>query len=201
MIGGAVTTKSTWRWCFWLNLPCCGVAMLAVLFLMHVEQGHDEHRLTLGAKLVNYDFPGILITVGAGLCLLLAVQWGGVIYAWNSKVEIGLFVGSGVLLLLLVVQQRRAGASALFPLHLIKNRSMYCSILFVLFGGGAITVIEYYVSMQETEGSQPQLISSSAASVMVPSDQERDPVAFRCHVAAVDHFSPRWISLLRIHHI
>lgn len=53
------------------------------------------------------DWLGCLLTVGLTVCLLLAMQWGGVTYAWSSAIIIALFVVFAVLLVLLCFWQVR----------------------------------------------------------------------------------------------
>ena len=51
-----------------------------------------------------------MLTVGLTVCLLLAMQWGGVTYAWSSATIIALFVVFAVLLVALCLWQVRRGA-------------------------------------------------------------------------------------------
>jgi MFS family permease len=32
ILGGALTDKASWRWCFWINLPFGGIALATVFF-------------------------------------------------------------------------------------------------------------------------------------------------------------------------
>ena len=56
------------------------------------------------------DWLGCVLTVGLTVCLLLAMQWGGVTYAWSSATIIALFVVFAVLLVALCLWQVRRRA-------------------------------------------------------------------------------------------
>jgi multisubunit Na+/H+ antiporter MnhB subunit len=76
--------------------------------------------VSLKSKLSGLDFPGFVISAGAITMLLLALQWGGVQYAWSSTIDIGIFVGFGVLFIIFIASQWHAADSALVPPKLFR---------------------------------------------------------------------------------
>lgn len=76
LIGGGFTSNVTWRWCFYLNLPVGGAAMLIIALLLKIPQ-RDSEKLPLKNKLKQLDFPGSALFIPGIICLLLALQWGG----------------------------------------------------------------------------------------------------------------------------
>lgn len=77
--------------------------------------------------------------------LLLALQWGGTKYAWNSARIVGLLVGAGVALLVFIAWQRYRGSKALVPLQIIGQRTVAASCAFSFFVFGAMLVHAYYL--------------------------------------------------------
>ncbi|QSZ37759.1 hypothetical protein DSL72_008858 [Monilinia vaccinii-corymbosi] len=133
IIGGAFTeSTATWRWSFYLNLCVGGAGTPVYLFLL---PSHDPRPgVSLKTRLREIDFLGALLIIGAFLPGVIAVSFGGVIYAWNSGRIIGLFVCSGVLWILFAAQQifciTTDETRRLFPIELIKSYELV--ILFVL---------------------------------------------------------------------
>jgi MFS family permease len=79
LLGGVFTSNVSWRWCFYINLPFGGFAMLVIFFLLDLPR-QDTSQLPSAAKLAQLDFYGTALIVPGTVCLLLALQWGGLTY-------------------------------------------------------------------------------------------------------------------------
>lgn len=90
--------------------------------------------------------------------LLLALQWGGIDYAWSSSVIIGLFVGFGLTLILFVFWTIQLGEAALIPPRIFtinRNPALLCAAAF--FVNGPFQTIIYYLPVwfQGVLGNSP----------------------------------------------
>ncbi|KAI9726750.1 MAG: hypothetical protein M1828_000606 [Chrysothrix sp. TS-e1954] len=145
LLGGVFTDSSaTWRWCFYINLPIGAVAMVVVFFFVTPPPTKNEG--TPWKQQINQLDPiGTSILVAAVVCLVLAFQWGGTKYSWDSGRIIALFVVSGILFIAFIGIQLWRKEKATLPLRLVKNRTIAFGFLFITTVGSGITVAQYYI--------------------------------------------------------
>ncbi|CAN8098089.1 unnamed protein product [Discula destructiva] len=97
--------------------------------------------------MLRLDLLGTATLIPAVICLLLALQWGGSTYPWNSSHIIGLFVGAALLGALFVAIQFWKGDEATLPLRFFRNRNVLFAMLFSFFFGAAFFPLIYYLSL------------------------------------------------------
>ncbi|KAI0896126.1 efflux pump [Annulohypoxylon nitens] len=146
LIGGAFTTYTTWRWCFYVNLPVGAFTALVILLVRIPEQMPKQNPLVVFAKLHHYlDLVGFALFAPAVLQLLLALQYGGNQFAWKSSTVIGLFCGSGATFIVWLVWNRYKGDDALLPHSMIKQKVVWASGLFQAFMLSAVYGATYFL--------------------------------------------------------
>lgn len=146
LLGGAFTTHSTWRWCFYINLPVGGSAFLAMVFFFHPPPNVKASSTTWREKLGQMDILGTVALIPAVVCLLLALQWGGALYKWSSALIIVLLAVAAALSMIFIGIQIWKQESATLPPRILKQRSVACSACYVFNAGGALNVFQYFVS-------------------------------------------------------
>ena len=111
LLGGFLVETISWRWVFYVNMPIGVVAVLVVVFRLHLHAPAQRHSIDyLGAG---------LLTAGVS-ALILVTTWGGNEYAWGSTVVVGLAIASFALLAAFIWQERRA-TEPIIPLSLFAS--------------------------------------------------------------------------------
>jgi hypothetical protein len=85
VLGGVLTVRATWRWCFYVNLSLVGVIAAVILFFMQNFTPYTSER-SIRQIFAKLDYYGIALIVSGSICLLLGLNWGGVIYPVSLSV-------------------------------------------------------------------------------------------------------------------
>jgi EmrB/QacA subfamily drug resistance transporter len=121
VVGGFMVQSLSWRWIFWLNLP----VGLAALWACH----NSLRRLVPPRRPTKpkLDIIGMLLLSGTITVWLMALGWGGTVYAWGSY-EIRGLAGFGAGLLLLLIAQERRAHDPLLPPRVFRSSSYVANL-------------------------------------------------------------------------
>ncbi|SPO29811.1 probable aflatoxin efflux pump AFLT [Ustilago trichophora] len=122
IVGGALTSKTTWRWCFYINLCFYPLVAVAILFFLTIPP--RPQTKSIARRFITIDWPGVFLSLTSMICLLLALQWGGIKYQWSDSKVIGLIVGFGLIAIAFAVEQWYLGDEAIIPFRLHKQRTV-----------------------------------------------------------------------------
>lgn len=143
LVGGAFTSKVTWRWCFYINLPIGAVVLTTLIFILHTPKSKNTD--TIKQQIWKLDPFGTVVFLPGIVCLLLALQWGGTEYAWSNARIIVLFVLGGILLGIFVYIQFRMGDNATVPIRIITQRSVASGAFASFIIPGSMMMLVYYL--------------------------------------------------------
>lgn len=164
-IGGALTEKSTWRWCFGINLPMGFVTIVICSFLVRTPTNPLVRTMGLREKLRQFDLVGMVLLIAALVCLLLGLQWGGSTYPWSNGRVIALLVVAGVLMIGFILVQVLGKSSKTIPPTLARSRSIWLAISYAMCMTGGVYVAILYVPIW-FQAIQHQSVLSSGVMLM-----------------------------------
>ncbi|MCJ1475923.1 hypothetical protein MMC13_004587 [Lambiella insularis] len=81
VIGGAIVSRTTWRWAFWINLPICAVTLAVMVPFLRLSWNRSP---TWRQSLARVDYVGNFIFIASITSILIGLIQGGIIYPWGS---------------------------------------------------------------------------------------------------------------------
>ncbi|KAI0435857.1 MFS general substrate transporter [Xylaria telfairii] len=177
LLGGVLTDRVTWRWCFYINLPIGGAAAFGIVFFLQMPAAAPRPKATWWEFVKRFDPLGTLLFLPCVISVLLALQWGGTTYPYSNGRIIALFVVFGVLLISFVGVQFWAGENATVPIRIGKQRTVAATSLYSMLTAGSFFITIYYLplwfqaitgvsAMQSGIDTLPLTISQSITSLV-----------------------------------
>src|SRR5215213_1925869 len=83
LLGGFLVETISWRWVFYVNIPLGLIAVVVVVFRLHLHTPSQRHAI---------DYLGAALLTAGVSALTLLTTWGGNEYAWSSPTIISLGV-------------------------------------------------------------------------------------------------------------
>lgn len=158
IMGGAFAENTTWRWCFYVNLPFGGTAALVIfLFFQSPKVVRPKQLVPLKDKLSHLDPAGIVLALGALICFARALQVAGITKPWNSSEVIGLLTGFGVTVIAFVLSQRFLDDRAMMVKKILKVRIVIVGMAYGFLLEGAFMTLLYALPIyfQAVSGVSP----------------------------------------------
>ncbi|KAF2656940.1 MFS general substrate transporter [Lophiostoma macrostomum CBS 122681] len=150
-VGGALTDRATWRWCFGLNVPISACIILSTSFFVQTPQKPDMANLGFAQKMSKFDMLGTILLTVSFFCLIFALQLGGT-GSWNEARVVALFVVAGVLFLIFLGWQHISKQSTI---PAVKDRNVWLASMYAGFisGGMFVTITYLPVWFQAVRGA------------------------------------------------
>ncbi|KAK0754291.1 major facilitator superfamily domain-containing protein [Schizothecium vesticola] len=153
VIGGVFTSKATWRWCFYVNLPISGIGFAILAFVLKLH----NPRTPMRQGLMAVDWLGSMTVIGATLMILLGLELGGVTHPWGSPTVVCLILFGVLAALAFVYIEWKVAAYPIIPMHLFGVRSNLASLGVAASHGFVFISGSYYLPLyfQAVLGASP----------------------------------------------
>jgi EmrB/QacA subfamily drug resistance transporter len=135
VLGGVFAEHLHWSMIFWINLPL-GLLAFAIT-------GRALKSLPRNDRPHDLDFLGAGLMVAGTITLLLALNWGGMRYAWGSW-QIALLIGAAFALFALFFWRLSTAPEPFVPLVIMRNRVVAYAIGCASLAFGTMIALSIY---------------------------------------------------------
>ncbi|ERF70775.1 hypothetical protein EPUS_08333 [Endocarpon pusillum Z07020] len=142
-IGGILTERLSWRWCFWINLPFTGLSFIALTLFLHIES--PNIGLIEGLQLI--DWLGSVTIVGATVMLLLGLQLGVSQYAWDSVTVVCLIIFGTATFGIFGFIEYKVAKTPIIPLKLFARRPRVAVMVVCICQASILAASTYFLPL------------------------------------------------------
>ena len=147
-LGGFLSEHLHWSAIFWFNIVL-GFAALAVtgVLLRRLPRHERPHKL---------DVIGAALIVGASISFMLAINLGGVRFAWTSPPILAL-LATAAIVGFLFHKRLMTAPEPLIPIAILRNRQARCATVAHAFGWSSIVALNIFMPqyLQNVAGLTP----------------------------------------------
>jgi EmrB/QacA subfamily drug resistance transporter len=143
ILGGTFTTKASWRWCFFINLPLDGIAFIIILIFLDLK----TPKTPLFEGFAAIDWLGAFFAITGTLLFLFGLELGGISFPWNSATIICLLVFGLLAAIIFVLVEIHLPKSPIIPMWIFKQTSNLASLGVCFFHAFTFIAANYYLPL------------------------------------------------------
>ncbi|EFQ34481.1 major facilitator superfamily transporter [Colletotrichum graminicola] len=167
ILGGVFTETIGWRWCFFINLPFDGVALLVLFFALKLET--PKEAFSKGLR--ELDWVGFVLIIGGTICFLYGLETGaGGVVPWGSAQVICLILFGVITLALFVFWEARFARNPVIPFRIFKKGSNIAAFVVACLHAFVFISYDYFLPLyfQVVLGFRPIISGVSIFPLLIP---------------------------------
>ncbi|KAF9870986.1 hypothetical protein CkaCkLH20_11658 [Colletotrichum karsti] len=167
ILGGVFTQTIGWRWCFYINLPFDGIALIVLFLVLKVETPKEPFLVGLRAL----DWTGFALIIGGTICFLYGLEAGaGGIQSWKSAQVICLIVFGVVILALFMLWEARFATNPIIPFRIFQKTTNVASFVLACIHSFVFISYDYFIPLyfQVVLGFRPIIAGISLFPLLIP---------------------------------
>lgn len=141
VLGGVLTQKASWHWCFHINYPFCAIGFIVTFSFVRLNRVAE---LTLSEKLKQTDWVGAMLFISGMTSFLVGLSWGGIQHPWTSAATLVPIIVGIAALAVFAWWQRFARPHSLLPISIFYNWSAVAAFYCALVNGLIVSVEKRY---------------------------------------------------------
>ncbi|KAH8900831.1 MFS general substrate transporter [Thozetella sp. PMI_491] len=145
----AADAHATWRWAFYFNLPCVGLAF--AMALICAPSHSIAHKTPILQRIGKIDPLGIVFSVATPVLFAIALTFSGSVWTWGSGPSVAIWVVLIVILALWLVQQYfcffTTAKERALPLHILQRLDLIPIWVATASAGAIYAIVLYYTPL------------------------------------------------------
>ncbi len=122
-------------------------AIIIAVVALWVRPPHVDQKLSILARLKTMDWAGACLLLGSTVCLLIALQQGGITHPWSDSRVFGLLIGFGLIFIAFMGLQHFLGERASVSTRLLRTRTGFFASMWNFSTGATYYSILYYTAI------------------------------------------------------
>ncbi|KAM6503007.1 MFS general substrate transporter [Amanita muscaria] len=141
ILGGVLSEKVSWRWCFWFTIPIAAAAIAIVLIFLPLKPVKGSIR----EKLLVIDYLGTFLSLIGSTLVILPLVWGGIKYPWKSPEVLATLVTGLLVIVLFCLWEFKGAKLPIVPLHIFRHSTVVGVYIAMFVNGFVLFASIYYI--------------------------------------------------------